>query len=92
MVLKENIQIGDRVSFLRMANKAVSLKGTIVKIYEEGVPCVDIKLDDHETATETAHIDDVTLLLPPEATEGAVSSTVSAGTSKSFTTINGKPV
>jgi hypothetical protein len=90
MVLKENIQIGDRVDFLRSENKAVKLRGTVVKIHPDGVPCVDVALDDHDGKwIETAHIDDVTPVLPPEATEGAVSH-VEPG--KSFTTVNGKPV
>lgn len=57
---KEDLKIGDHVSFLRLSNKAVSLTGTISAIHEEGVPCVDVELD--TGGFETAHVDDVTVL------------------------------
>jgi hypothetical protein len=55
-----NVHVGDHVRFLRMANKAASLTGKIVKIHEDGVPCVDIALDDNPEIIDTAHMDDVT--------------------------------
>jgi hypothetical protein len=68
---KENLNIGDHVSFLRSENKAVSLTGRIVKIHDEGVPCVDVSLDDHDPEwIETAHVDDVTVLEAAAATKG----------------------
>jgi hypothetical protein len=77
---KSAIKLGDHVNFLRSADKAVSLSGAVVKIYEDDVPCVDVKLDGHENWIETAHVDDVT---PFEE---------AAAAKKSFTTVNGKPV
>ena len=76
-VTREDLKIGQRVSFLRLSNKAVALTGTIVKLYEEGVPLVEVKLDDN-AATETAHVDDVKVLDAVEV--------------KSLTTVNGKAI
>lgn len=61
-VERKDLEVGQRVSFLRSSNKAVSLTGTIVKLYEEGVPCVEVELDDDSNVIETAHADDVTVL------------------------------
>jgi hypothetical protein len=60
---KEELKKGDHVSFLRSENKAVKLTGRIVKIHDEGVPCVDVSLDDCKTERiETAHVDDVSVI------------------------------
>jgi hypothetical protein len=60
---KEALKVGQHVSFLRSHNKAVSLTGTVVKLYDDGSPVVDVKLDDHDPEwIETAHLDDVTVL------------------------------
>jgi hypothetical protein len=95
---KEDLKLGDHVSFLRSENKAVSLTGKIVKIHEDGVPCVDVSLDDHDPEwIETAHVDDVTLLDEsrtanevPRATTASGNADSQAG--KSLTTVNGVPV
>jgi len=62
MAKKEDLKIGDHVSFLRMSNKAIRLTGTIAAFHDDGVPCVDVELDGHEDAIDTAHVDDVTVL------------------------------
>ena len=77
----KDLKVGDRVSFLRMSNKAVSLTGTIEKVYEDGVPCVEVKLDDSDHI-ETAHMDDVAVLGEEKPAE--------QGTS--LHTVNGKPI
>jgi hypothetical protein len=66
MAKKEDFKIGDHVSFLRMSNKAVRLTGTIQSFHDDGVPCVEVALDDSE-AVETAHVNDVKVLEPVAA-------------------------
>ena len=63
MANKKDLHVGDKVTFLRSHDKAVSMSGTIVKLHPEGVPCVDVQIDGHEDKNffETAHVDDVTV-------------------------------
>lgn len=56
---KSDVQVGDKVDFLRMNNKSVKLSGEVVKIHEGTTPCVDVKVDG-TGGIETAHIDDLT--------------------------------
>lgn len=56
---KSDVQVGDKVDFLRMNNKSVKLSGEIVKVHEGATPCVDVKVDG-TGGIETAHIDDLT--------------------------------
>jgi hypothetical protein len=58
---KADLHVGDQVSFARMSNKALSLKGKIVKLHDDS-ECVDVLLEGTEGALETAHAEDVTVL------------------------------
>lgn len=81
---EKKLEIGQHVSFLRSHNKAVSLTGKIVKIYDDA-PVVDVALDDHEPLwIETAHVDDVTVL--------AAAAQSTAAPEKSFVTVNNKAI
>ncbi len=79
---KDLLHEGDYVKFLRMSNKAVELKGKIVKIHGAGVPCVDIALDGG--GMESAHVNDVVVL----ESAGAAATTGA----QSLTMVNGKPI
>ena len=48
--MSKDLKVGDHVKFLRSHNKAVSLTGTIVKLYDDS-PVVDVKLDVITTLT-----------------------------------------
>jgi hypothetical protein len=66
-VAREDLKIGDHVSFLRMSNKAIRLTGTIAKIHDDA-PIVDIALDNHPAdSIDNAHVDDVTVIDPVAA-------------------------
>lgn len=70
MAKKEDLQVGQHVSFLRMSNKAVRLTGTIERMHEDDARLVDVQLDGHDyVCLDTAHVDDVTVL-PAETPEG----------------------
>lgn len=56
---KSDVQVGDKVDFLRMNNKSVKQSGTIVKVHEGTTPCVDVEVAG-TGGIETAHIDDLT--------------------------------
>lgn len=53
------VKKGDKVTFLRSADKAVRLAGEVIKVDGNQV---DIRLDTEHEAYETAHIDDVTVV------------------------------
>jgi len=60
-VASKDLKVGQRISALRMSNKAVKLIGTIAQINDDG-KTVDMTLDDHDTHVETVHVDDVKVL------------------------------
>lgn len=70
---KELINVGDYVKFLRMSNKAVELKGTVIAKQGPGVPCVDVQTD--QGTLETAHVNDVVVLKPADKKEEAAAKT-----------------
>jgi hypothetical protein len=65
---REDLKVGQRISALRMSNKAVTLTGTIAQINDDG-KTVDMTLDDHDTHVETVHVDDVTVLAEEKKAE-----------------------
>jgi hypothetical protein len=91
MALKENLKLGQHVSFLRMSNKAVSLTGTIADISEDQ-PIVAVKLDGHDPEVlEIAHVDDVTAL-DQTTVSTATNAAAPSGALTSFVTVNDKPL
>ena len=65
MAKKEDLKLGDHVSFLLMSNKDVSMTGTIAKFHEEDPALVDIFIDEHPlNSIDTAYVDDVTVIEP----------------------------
>lgn len=89
-----------------MANKVVSLTGTIDKLYEYGANLVEVKLDDDPNVIETAHVDDVTVLDQPKASIADLEKILNEGDGRPVTvnpdgsispvnslhTVNGKPI
>lgn len=99
-------KIGDRVSFLRMNNKAIKLTGAIHQINGDG-KTVNVKVDGTADFIETAHVNDVCALTTPEQDAatlrgvGIAATATSTGVKvdvpavapvKSFVTVNGKPI
>lgn len=80
MAKKDDLQVGQHVSFLRMSNKAVRLTGTVERIHDDA-PLVDVQLDGREdVCLDTAHVNDVTVLAP--AAEPAADATTETETQK----------
>jgi hypothetical protein len=77
-------KVGDRVSFLRMSNKAVKLTGTIKNFLEDG-KLAEIAVDGIEGHVEHASVADMTPLETPA--ENAAQSGAT-----SYTTVNGKAI
>jgi len=74
---KKDLKVGQRVSFLRSANKAVKLHGEIASISEDE-PIVTIKgtAGDGSDYFEGAHVDDVTTLEDEQQQQAASSGNV----------------
>jgi hypothetical protein len=70
MAQKADLHVGDRVSALRMSNKAVTLTGKALNVREDS-ECVDITVDQEGGGefVESVHAADVTVLEP--AAKGA---------------------
>lgn len=66
--MSKDLKVGQRISALRMSNKAVSLTGTLVELNDDG-KTVQMMMDGHGTHIETVHVDDVTVLAEPEEKE-----------------------
>jgi hypothetical protein len=91
------LQVGMRVRALRMSNKVIALTGTITEMLDS--KCIEMTIDGTEAGREVVHRDDVTVLSseqqagsnekPPMPVEFP---TAQHQQSKSFTTVNGKPI
>lgn len=82
MANKADLKVGERISALRMSNKAIRLTGTLVQVNDDG-KTVNMTMDGHDTHIETVHVDDVTVL------DGSEAKAPAAGGAKSLTTVNG---
>lgn len=88
-----DLTIGQRVTALRMSNKAVMIAGTIDALNDDGQTVVVKAVDaGGQEFLETVHAADVMPL--PLETEAREHNTVAdaAAAGKSFTTVNGKPI
>ena len=97
------LKVGDRVSFLRMSNKAVQLTGTLKEFCEDG-KCANVEVDGVEGGhVEMASMADVTPLeTPAEVAADLRSEGIGAAATPhgivvdvpkvSYTTVNGKAI